>query len=321
MLLPSSSRSGPSVGSSSDDSLSSAEQSQESAEAEAIRKRDARNLQFFRDRIPGIAGNRYRDDDIRKLKLGLQVETRKWRAEAAKLMRTRGQQYSVGVNSNDKPWTDEGTSSRNAVAASDSSSPADDWNNRFRPLAFDPPTEGQGQGVGKGPGAVAGSVSSSESRQRRQHQRASGGRWRASLELIDSARARARGAGVGTEDPDMDADMDADVDEAESVPKRGGTGGSWGGLGESDAASTNYALLIHSCLLLSLSTYNLKVLSQSQRGHKKLHVFPTVLFFVKISGRFATPVFFLDPNLLLVSSSADRRLDRLRLRYRQRESD
>jgi hypothetical protein len=276
----SSSRSGHSVDPSVDDVLSGREQSKESTEAEAIRKRDARNLQFFRDRIPGVAENRYRDDDIRKLKLGLQVETRKWRAEAAKLMRTRGQQYSVGVNSNDKQWMDEGTSTRNAAAATDLNSPADDWNSRFRPLAFDPPIEGQGQGVGKGPGAVAGSVSNSASRQRRQHQRASGGRWRASLELIDSARAR--GVGVGTEDPNMESDLDADEAEAESVLKRGGTGGSWGGLGESDAASTNYALLIHSCLLLSLSTYNLKVVNQAQCRHY-LHVFSTILLFISFS--------------------------------------
>jgi hypothetical protein len=227
-----------------------------------MRKRDARNLQFFRDRIPGVAENRRRDDDIKKLKLGLQVETRKWRAEAAKLMRTRGQQYSVGVNSNDKQWMEEGTSTRNAAPATDSNSSADDWSSRFRPVTFDPLTEGQGLGVGKGPGAVARSLSNSDSRQRRQHQRASGGRWRASLELIDSATVR--GVGVGAEDPDMDSDMDAGEAEAESVLKKGGTVGSWGGLGESDAASTNYALLIHSCLLLSLSTYNLKVLNKQQ---------------------------------------------------------
>lgn len=176
-------------------------------------------------------------------------------------MRTRDQQYSVGVSSNDKQWTEEGTSSRSAAAATDSNTPADDWKSRFRPLAFDPPTEGQGQGqeevARSGVGAVAGSVSSSEWRQRRQHQRASGGRWRASLELIDSARAR--GVGVGIGDSDMDSDMDGDDAEAEAVRKRAEKGGSWGGLGESVEAPVNYALLIHSCLLLSLSTYNLKV--------------------------------------------------------------
>lgn len=259
ILPPSSSRPGFSIDSNvdNDNAIRATQKNKRSAEAAALRKRDARNLQFFRDRIPGIAENRYRDDDIRKLKLGLQVETRKWRAEAAKLMRTRDQQYSVGLSSNDKQWTEEGSSSRNAAAPNDSDSPADDWKSRFRPLAFDPPTEGQGEGVRSGLGAVAGSVSSSEWRQRRQHQRASGGRWRASLELIDSARAR--GVEVGTGDSDMDSDMDGDEAEAEAVRKRAGKGGSGGGLGESVAAPVNYALLIHSCLLLSLSTYNLKV--------------------------------------------------------------
>lgn len=229
------------------------------AEAEMIRKRDARNLQFFRDRIPSVVDSRYRDEDIRKLKLGLQVETRKWRAEAAKLMRTRGQQYSIGVNSNDKQWTltaDEEASSQNTAGGSDSPSDDWNWNSRFRPLAFDPPVGAQGQGGGKGQGAVAGSVSMTELKQRRQHQRASGGRWRASLELIDSAKERR----AGTEDPDADADVEA---EADMPIKREGTGTGLGGAGELDPSATNYALLIHSCLLLSLSTYNLKVDSQA----------------------------------------------------------
>ena len=70
------------------------------------RQRNAQYVQSILSRVEGNdqIGSTFLTsaEDMRKLKLGLQLESRKWRAEAAKLMGILSKELSYGVNS--KVW-------------------------------------------------------------------------------------------------------------------------------------------------------------------------------------------------------------------------
>ena len=205
---------------------------------------------------------------MRKLKLGLQVETRKWRAEAAKLMRIQSKKQSPGVSS--KAWVRpafSGDAPVKALATAVLSGASGDSKSRYRPLIVEQRrTEDI---VTQGEEGREASVPVSVLQEQRQLIRANGGRWRASLELINSAkdRGRARDRDEGIEIPSPFAKArEVTSDNRNTDRDSGSSSSSSSSSNEASVASSrsndqtpNYALLIHSCLLLSLSTYNLKV--------------------------------------------------------------
>jgi hypothetical protein len=234
------------------------------------KRAEERNTQYVQSLLSRVKGTEQTGsfhtgaEDMRKLKLGLQVETRKWRAEAAKLMRIQSKKQSPGVSS--KAWgrsVPSGDAPVKAMASAVLSS--GDSKSRYRPLIVEPRrTEDV---VTHGEESRVASVPVSVLQEQRQLIRANGGRWRASLELINSAkdRGRARDRDEGIEVPSPYAKAREVTSDSRDTDRDTGTTSS-SSSNEASAGSSrsydqipNYALLIHSCLLLSLSTYNLKV--------------------------------------------------------------
>ena len=241
------------------------------------KRAEERNTQYVQSLLSRVKGTEQIGsfhtgaEDMRKLKLGLQVETRKWRAEAAKLMRIQSKKQSPGVTS--KAWgrsASSGDALVKAMASAVLSEASGDSKSRYRPLIVEPRrTEDV---VTQGDESRLASVPVSVLQEQRQLIRANGGRWRASLELINSAkdRGRARDRDEGIEIPSPYAKAREVTSDSRDTDRDTGTSGSSGSSSsssnEASAGSSrsydqtpNYALLIHSCLLLSLSTYNLKV--------------------------------------------------------------
>ena len=252
------------------DLSSAAESDKEISQEKRAEQRKAQYVQSLLSRVKGTdqIGSSFLTgaEDMRKLKLGLQVETRKWRAEAAKLMRIQSKKQSSGgiskawgraVSTGDSPGP--GPGSVQALATTLLSEAFGDSKSRYRPLTVEAVRPG---GVGVEEERREASMPVSVLQEQRQLIRANGGRWRASLELINSAkdRGRARDRDEGIEIPSPyekvrelifdDRDREAIKDAVTSTSNLNG--------GSPDNAP-NYALLIHSCLLLSQSTYNLKV--------------------------------------------------------------
>ena len=246
----------------------------EMSQEKRAEQRNAQYVQSLLSRVKGTdqIGSSFLTgaEDMRKLKLGLQVETRKWRAEAAKLMRIQSKKQSSGGIS--KAWgravstgDDPGPGSVQTLATTLLSEAFGDSKSRYRPLTVEAMRRG---GVDVEEESREASVPVSVLQEQRQLIRANGGRWRASLELINSAkeRGRARDRDEGIEVPSPyekvreliydDRDRETNKDTVTSTSTLNG------GPQVVDVApdnAPNYALLIHSCLLLSQSTYNLKV--------------------------------------------------------------
>ena len=238
------------------------------------KRAEERNTQYVQSLLNRVKGTEQIGsfhtgaEDMRKLKLGLQVETRKWRAEAAKLMRIQSKKQSPGVSS--KAWgrsVSSGDAPVKAMASAVLSEASGDSKSRYRPLIVDPRrTEDL---VVQSEGSRVASVPVSVLQEQRQLIRANGGRWRASLELINSAkdRGRARDRDEGIEIPSPYAksrevtsdSRDTDRDTGSSSSSSSSSNEASAGSSRSYDQTPNYALLIHSCILLSLSTYNLKV--------------------------------------------------------------
>jgi hypothetical protein len=235
------------------------------------KRAEERNTQYVQSLLNRVKGTEQIGsfhtgaEDMRKLKLGLQVETRKWRAEAAKLMRIQSKKQSPGVSS--KAWgrsVPSGDAPEKAMASAVLSEASGDSKSRYRPLTVEPRrTEDV---VVQREESREASVPVSVLQEQRQLIRANGGRWRASLELINSAkdRGRARDRDEGIEIPSPYAKAREVTSNSRNTDRDTGTNTS--SSNEASAGSRrsydqtpNYALLIHSCLLLSLSTYNLKV--------------------------------------------------------------
>ena len=154
-----------------------------------------------------------------------------------------------------------------AMASAVLSEASGDSKSRYRPLIVDPRrTEDL---VVQSEGSRVASVPVSVLQEQRQLIRANGGRWRASLELINTAkdRGRARDRDEGIEIPSPYAksrevtsdSRDTDRDTGSSSSSSSSSNEASAGSSRSYDQTPNYALLIHSCILLSLSTYNLKV--------------------------------------------------------------
>lgn len=232
------------------------------------KRAEERNAQYVQSLLSRVKGTEQIGsfltgaEDMRKLKLGLQVETRKWRAEAAKLMRIQSKRQSPGVSS--KAWGRSiisGDAPVKALATAVLSEASGDSKSRYRPLIVEARrTEDVLDQVDESREA---SVPVSVLQEQRQLIRANGGRWRASLELINSAkdRGRARDRDEGIEIPSPYAkarEVTSDSRNTDSSSSSSSNEASVAGSRSYDQ-TPNYALLIHSCLLLSLSTYNLKV--------------------------------------------------------------
>lgn len=244
------------------------------AERKASQTRNAQYVKSLLDRAKGVdkraifAG----EEELRKLKLGLQAETRKWRAHAVRSMKAQNQKYLFSDTSDTQEELDR------AEIVSRGLNELEDSPERFRPLSLSADTSEENRRVeADQDGSGVGKVSVSELQIQRQRQKATGGRWRASLELIDSA------ATAGQE-RDKDKDRDAEIlspskrdggkgDRSKSDRSASKSGGKVSSgedrvsrdlsaeKGAGSGVTPNYALLIHSCLLLSLSTYNLKVIN------------------------------------------------------------
>ena len=184
----------------------------------AVQKRNAQYVQSLLDRFKGPDDSKIRmtEKDLRKLKLGLQVEARKWRNEAARLVTTSvaaGEKVRKTANELLVEPVVREILQRESELSADGVSPRDDNSARRSPV----------DDVEK-------------NRVIKHFRKATGGRWRASLELIESAHSSPT-SGMLT------YDGIATKSTASSDPN----------------PTPNYALLLHSCLVLSLSTYNLKL--------------------------------------------------------------
>lgn len=256
------------------------------AERQASQTRNAQYVKSLLDRVKGVekrASFFAGEEELRKLKLGLQAETRKWRAQAAKSMKAQNQKYLFS-DSNSKEESDR------ADIVSRGMNELEDSQGRFLPLSMSAATGEESRRDVDREGK--GTVSVSELQIMRLRQKATGGRWRASLELIDSAASagRERDRGVEILSPSK---LNTDGEEEEEEEDRGDryktdrsnskSGGRVGDRSDgvtrevnAEKGTPNYALLIHSCLLLSLSTYNLKVISYQSllelaRSHYCIH--------------------------------------------------
>ena len=229
-------------------------------------------------------------EDLRKLKLGLRIETRKWRAEASKLMggETRGVNKKYDFNSDEK---------------------IDEKNGRFRPLnklKIDDDTEDiysnkQNRKANNNDNNNNNNNNNRDGKGYKEKEKnnlissnASGKKWKLSLDLINNANKKNKNK-IKNKSADNSLIIDNNdnrKNEREVVKNRIGETYNIGepddrglmenmkslvmgkkkiekneknmveesvDIVEDSLISPNYALLIHSCLMLSLSTYNLKV--------------------------------------------------------------
>ena len=283
-----------------------------------VSKVQQKNEQYVQSLLSRVKGKNSKNilytsgaEDVKKLKLGLQIETRRWRAEAEKLMGVKIP--SVGVS--EKYFS----SSQNNININNNNNERNilnfenDEKSRFRPLnnlkknidmviLKDSEKQNNYDNSNLNNNNLNDNINTNnnlnnlnnqmnkkqidiqKAKNKRMSSNTAGVRWKSSLDLINNAHKNTKIGtktviSSGAENDKINVGIFESLktvikgknnmvenkndgiknNEKDGNSKNGNRKSKSNGNKDENTVSPNYALLIHACLMLSLSTYNLKV--------------------------------------------------------------